>query len=147
MSVGVGRIVGEACHFIDLARFLCASPIAHVRSTALRGHADTASITLEHADGSISTLLYVSTGHARFAKERIEIFGGGRIVAIDNFRRLHAHGWPLRSGDISLRQDKGHFEMMRVFVEAVRSGGPAPIAFEELAEVMTATFDAAGLPS
>jgi predicted dehydrogenase len=144
-AVGAGRIIGEACHFIDLARHLCGSPIVRVRSTTLRGHADTASITLEHEDGSIATILYVSTGHPRFPKERIEVFAGGRIVAIDNWRRLHAHGWPFRAGDISLRQDKGQAEMMRVLVEAVRAGGPAPIPFDEVVEVMSATLDAAGL--
>ena len=143
-AVGGGRIIGEACHFIDLARFLCNSPIAGVRATTLEGHADTSSITLSHVDGSVSTLVYVSTGHPRFPKERIEVFGGGRIVAIDNFRRLHAHGWPLRAGDISLRQDKGQREMVRVFLESLRSGR-APIPFEELDEVMTATLDAAAV--
>jgi len=144
-TAGAGRIVGEACHFVDLARFLCGTPIVAVRSSTLRGHADTSSMTLEHDDGSISTIVYVSTGHARFPKERIEVFAGGRIVAIDNFRRLHAYGWPLRSGALSLRQDKGQREMMRTFVEAIRTGGPAPIPFDEIAEVMTATFDAAGV--
>ncbi|CAN5769211.1 bi-domain-containing oxidoreductase [soil metagenome] len=147
LDIGAGRIVGEACHFIDLARFLCGSPIIRTRSTTLRGHADTASITLEHEDGSVSTILYVSTGHPRFPKERIEVFAGGRIIAIDNFRRLHAHGWTFRSGDISLRQDKGHAEMVRTFLDAVRAGGPAPIPFDEIAEVMTATFDAADVSS
>jgi predicted dehydrogenase len=143
-SVGAGRIVGEACHFIDLARHLC-GPIAGVRASTLRDRADTASITLEHQDGSISTILYISTGHPRFPKERLEVFAGGRVVAIDNYRRLHAHGWGLRAGDLALRQDKGHRGMMRAFVEAVRAGGPAPVGFDELAEVMTATFDAAGV--
>ncbi len=142
---GGGRIVGEACHYVDLARFLCGSRIAVVRASVLGAQADTSSITLEHDNGSISTILYVSTGHARFPKERIEVFAGGRIVAIDNFRRLHAHGWPLRAGDLSLRPDKGHAAMMRAFVDAVRNGGPAPIPFEEIVEVTNATFDAAGV--
>jgi predicted dehydrogenase/threonine dehydrogenase-like Zn-dependent dehydrogenase len=144
-TAGAGRIIGEACHFVDLARSLVGAPFVGVRSSTLRGHADTSSMTLEHDDGSISTIVYVSTGNARFPKERIEVFAGGRIVAIDNFRRLHAHGWPLRSGALSLRQDKGQRDMMKAFVDAVRSGGPAPIAFDEIAEVMTATFDAAGI--
>ncbi|MBZ0232806.1 MAG: bi-domain-containing oxidoreductase [Deltaproteobacteria bacterium] len=144
-NVGGGRIVGEACHFVDLARFLAGAAIVDVRASALGGHPDTSSITLAMADGSIATIAYVSTGHPRFGKERIEVFAGGRIVAIDNFRRLHAHGWPFRAGDLSLRQDKGHREMVRVVVDAVRNGGPAPIPFEELAEVMDATFSAAGV--
>jgi predicted dehydrogenase/NADPH:quinone reductase-like Zn-dependent oxidoreductase len=144
-GVGGGRIVGEACHFVDLARFLVGSPITRVHGLGLGGHDDTRAITLEMADGSIASIMYVSTGHARFGKERIEVFAGGRIVAIDNFRRLHAHGWPMRSGDLSLRQDKGHREMVSVVVDAVRSGGPAPIPFDELAEVMDATFTAAGV--
>lgn len=144
-AVGGGRIVGEACHFVDLARFLVGSPIVRVHAAGLGGHSDTRSITMEMSDGSIASINYISTGHARFGKERIEVFAGGRIVAIDNFRRLHAHGWPLRAGDLSLRQDKGHREMVRVVVDAVRNGGPAPIPFDELAEVMEATFTAAGV--
>lgn len=144
-SQGAGRIVGEACHFIDLARFLAASPIVRVVRQTLRGHPDTATVVLEHGDGSSSTIHYISTGHARFPKERIEIFAGGRILSIENFRRLTAFGWPIGTGDLALRQDKGHREMMRVFVDAVRRGGPAPIPFDEIAEVTAATFDAAGV--
>ncbi len=144
-SVGAGRIVGEACHFVDLARFLGDAPLAAVRASTLGGHADTASITLELADGSLATILYVSTGHARFGKERLEVFAGGRVIQIDNYRRLHAHGWPLRAGAIALRQDKGHRGMVRAMIDAVRNGGPAPIPFEQLAEVMEATFTAAGV--
>ncbi len=144
-AVGAGRIIGEACHFVDLARFLSGAPISAVRASTLRDHADTASIVLEHADGSLSTILYVSTGHPRFPKERLEVFAGGRVIAIENFRRLRAHGWPLRSGGLSLRQDKGHRGMLQAFVDAVRTGGPPPIPFDEIAEVMTATFDAAGV--
>jgi predicted dehydrogenase/NADPH:quinone reductase-like Zn-dependent oxidoreductase len=142
--VGAGRIIGEACHFIDLARFLC-GPFMDVRATPLRGHTDTTSITISHQDGSISTIIYVATGHPRFPKERIEVFAGGRIVAIDNFRRLHAHGWPLRAGAFAVRQDKGQRDMMQAFVDAVRAGGPAPVAFDEIEEVTNATFTAAGM--
>jgi predicted dehydrogenase/threonine dehydrogenase-like Zn-dependent dehydrogenase len=144
-SSGAGRIVGEACHFIDLARFLVGHPITGTQHSTLRDHADTCSVTLEHADGSISTVIYIATGHPRFPKERIEIFAGGRTVTVDNFRRLHAYGWPLRAGAISVRQDKGQREMMRTFVASIRSGGPPPIEFAEIVEVMTATFDAAGV--
>jgi predicted dehydrogenase len=69
-ETGGGRIIGEACHFIDLARHLCGAPITQVRSSTLRGHGDTASIALEFGDGSIATVHYVSTGNARFPKER-----------------------------------------------------------------------------
>ncbi len=144
-SVGGGRIVGEACHFVDLVRHLGAAPIMRVHAAALGGHTDTRVITIELADGSIGSITYVSTGHPRFGKERIEIFAGGRIVAIDNFRRMHAHGWPLRAGAMSLRQDKGHRDMVRTFLDAVRNGGPEPIAFDEIVEVMEATFSAAGV--
>jgi predicted dehydrogenase len=146
-DVGAGRIVGEACHFVDLARFLAGSKIIATRASSVRNHEDTRSITLEHEDGSVSTILYISTGHPRFPKERIEVFASGRIVAIDNYRRLHAHGWSLRSGAISLRQDKGQTDMMKAFLAALREGGPAPIPFDELVETMTATFDAAGVTS
>jgi predicted dehydrogenase len=147
-EAGGGRIIGEACHFIDLARFLVGSPIEAVQSTFLgqpgpTTPADTAVITLRFADGSIATVNYLANGSKKFPKERVEVFSGGRVLVNDNFRTLRPYGWP---GVRTLRlrsQDKGHAAGMAAFLEAVRAGGPSPIPVQELLEVSEATLRAA----
>lgn len=148
LAAGGGRIIGEACHFIDLARYLVGHPIEEVRSV-LMGAAgrsaplDTAAITLRFADGSIANVNYFANGSKKFPKERVEVFSGGRVLVNDNFRTMRAYGWP---GVRTMRlrsQDKGHAAGMAAFLEAVRGGGPAPIPVDELLEVTEATLRAA----
>ncbi len=146
-AVGGGRIVGEACHLIDLARFLVGAPITGVSTTTLDqpGPHDTATISLTFGDGSIATVNYFANGSKRYPKERVEVFGGGRVLVNDNFRTLRAHGWP---GVRTMRlrsQDKGHAAGMAAFLAAVRSGGPAPIPLDEVLEVSEVSLRAAGL--
>lgn len=145
-DVGGGRIIGEGCHFIDLLRFLVGVPITTIRTSALDVHrvgkrADSVTCTLSFADGSMGTVHYVSTGHKSFPKERLEVFCAGRILQLDNFRSLRGYGWPGFSKMNLWRQDKGQAACASAFVEALRSGRPSPIPFEELVEVTHATFD------
>jgi predicted dehydrogenase len=143
---GGGRIVGEACHFIDLLRHLAGAPIATHHVSAIRGGAgpaDRVSFTLTFADGSIGTVHYLSNGHRSFPKERLEVFAAGRVLELDNFRRLRGYGWPGFSRMNLWRQDKGQDACARAFVEAVRAGGPAPIPLEEVLEVARVTIDVA----
>jgi len=148
-SAGGGRIVGEACHFIDLLRFLANSPIEGLHATAMRPAAglaivdDKASITLNFADGSMGTILYLANGHRSFPKERIEVFAAGRVLQLDNFRRLSGFGWPGFRRASALRQNKGQRECAAAFVNAVARNGPAPIPIEELLEVSRAAVGAA----
>lgn len=147
VASGGGRIVGEACHLVDLARFLVGSPIAHVKTTVLAssGPVDTATISLGFEDGSIATVNYFANGSKRYPKERVEVFSSGRVLVNDNFRTLKAYGWP---GVRTMRlrgQDKGHHACMAAFIAAVRSGGPAPIAFDEIVEVSDVALRAAGI--
>ena len=145
-STGGGRIVGEACHFVDLARHLVGQPITAVTSTFLDSASrDSATIVLTFADGSTATIAYLATGSKRFPKERVEVFAAGRVLANDNFRTLRAYGWPGVRTMRLRRQDKGHAAGVAAFIDAVRIGGPAPIAFAEIVEVSRATLDAAGL--
>jgi predicted dehydrogenase len=144
-EIGGGRIVGEACHFIDLLRFLAGEPIVEWRrmdmTTATR---DTVSLQLGFADGSIGTVHYFANGPKSFPKERLEVFAGGRALQLDNFRRLTGFGWP-GFGKMNLwRQDKGQKACAAAFVRAVESGGPAPIPLDELLEVARVTIEAAG---
>lgn len=138
---GGGRIVGEACHFVDLLRFLAGSPILEAKVTAI-GKVDgvvvgddKVSFTLSFADGSFGTVHYLANGHKAFPKERIEAFCGGRILQLDNFRSLRAWGWPGMRSRRTWRQDKGQHACAQLFLDAVRNGGAAPIPYEELAEV------------
>jgi len=148
LDVGGGRIIGEACHFIDLLRFLVAHPVVDLRVSALPAMPgapqvrDNVSITLTFADGSIGTVHYVACGHKAFPKERLEVFCAGRVLQLDNFRRLWAFGWSGFSGSRLWRQDKGNQACAAAFIDAVRSGRSSPIPFEELVEVADLTFRA-----
>ncbi|VFN00637.1 MAG: Predicted dehydrogenase, partial [Candidatus Kentron sp. G] len=94
-AVGGGRIVGEACHFIDLARFLAGASITGWRGLAMESATgDTVSLQLAFADGSIGAIQYFANGSRSFPKERLEVFAAGRVLQLDNFRRLTGYGWP-----------------------------------------------------
>lgn len=145
-EIGGGRIIGEACHFIDLLRFLAGSPIvAHSRSAMDSSTGDTVSLQLGFADGSIGTIHYFSNGCKAFPKERLEVFAAGRVLQLDNFRKLQGFSWP-GFGKMNLwRQDKGQSACAKMFVEAVRQGGAAPIPFEEIVEASRVSILLAGL--
>jgi predicted dehydrogenase/threonine dehydrogenase-like Zn-dependent dehydrogenase len=138
-AVGGGRIVGEACHFIDLARFFAGSPIVELsaRAALSRGQPvdDVSALTLGFADGSIATIHYLANGHRGFPKERVELFFDGKVIRIDNFRSLEAWGVPGIATRLPRSQDKGHAALAAAFLAAVRSAGEPPIALEELLEV------------
>jgi len=146
-AIGGGRILGEACHFIDLLHFLAGeSPI--VKVAGLRhgqsdetNSGDTVSITLRFADGSLGQVNYFANGARRYPKERLEVFVEGRVLRMDNFRRLECYGFRGR-GKRSWKQDKGHDQEFRAFVEAVRSGAESPIRFESIVGTTKATLAA-----
>lgn len=146
-DVGGGRIVGEACHFIDLLRFLAASPIVNHQVAVLRTDVsraaipDTVTISLSFADGSIGTIHYFSNGHRALAKERLEIFARGRTLFLDNFRRLEGHGWAGFRKMNLWRQDKGHQACAAAFVRSIELGGEPPIEFKQLIEVSRVTLE------
>ena len=137
---GGGRIVGEACHFIDLCRFLAGAPIRDLRVAVARDAQgrpvdDVAHLSVEFRDGSTAVVHYLASGARAFPKERIECFWDGRTVAIDNWRRLRRFGvggplWERPRG-----MDKGHADELRAWAAAVRAGGPPPIPLDELFEV------------
>jgi len=142
---GGGRIIGEACHFIDLLRFLTGYPITG--SVARRTGGENAGsgdpsvcITLSFADGSLGTIHYLTGGHASFPKERVEVFCGGGVLQLDNFRRLRAYGWPRTGSKRLWRQDKGQFACAAATVRAIKAGGESPIPLDEILEVSRATI-------
>jgi predicted dehydrogenase len=143
-AVGGGRLIGEACHFIDLLRHLVGAEITEIgRQTLSARTDDTFTLQLGFADGSIGTVHYFANGSKRFPKERLEVFAGGRILQLDNFRRLRGYGWPGFTGQRLWRQDKGQQACAAAFLEAVRSGGPAPIPWPEIDEVARVTLELA----
>jgi predicted dehydrogenase/threonine dehydrogenase-like Zn-dependent dehydrogenase len=146
-AVGGGRIIGEACHFIDLARHLTLSPIVGCDAVGFDSRAgdptpeDKASLTLRFADGSFATILYLANGASSFPKERIEVFVGGRIIQIDNFRRMRLFGWPGGKSMNLWRQDKGQSACAAAFLGAIRGERTAPIPVDQLIEVARATIE------
>ncbi len=140
-DVGGGRIVGEACHFIDYLSYLAGSEVVDVTAagTGVATH-DTASILLKFADGCVGQVNYFANGHKLFAKERIEAFFDGDICRIDNFRKLEVFGEG--RGKRLWRQDKGHKAEFSSFVRAVAEGLSPPIPFSSIVNVMEAVFKA-----
>jgi predicted dehydrogenase len=148
-DVGGGRIVGEACHFIDLIRHVVGSPIRRWQVMSIGGGAGTAvtedksTITFVFEDGSIGTVHYLANGHKGFPKERLEVFCGGKILQLDNFRKLRGWGWKgFRTASL-LRQDKGQNACAKAFVDAIRNGDTSPIPVAEIMEVSRVTIEVA----
>jgi predicted dehydrogenase len=136
MEVGGGRIIGEGCHFIDLLRFLAGSPIDGFAVQKMESpKSDTVTILLRFADGSAGTVHYFANGSKAFPKERLEVFAAGRVLQLDNFRKLAGFGWPGFSKMNLWRQDKGQKPCAQAFVDAVAQGRAAPIPFGEVVEV------------
>jgi len=140
---GGGRILGEVCHFVDLARFLIGSPIASVLAegaAAAAGPCDDVSATIRFADGSLATIAYTALGDTIVGKERIEAYGGGAVITIDNFRAMTiAEGGKLHAGG-RRGQDKGFAQSLGAFVRAVTDGGRPAIDEAELIETSLATL-------
>jgi predicted dehydrogenase len=135
-TVGGGRLIGEGCHFIDLLRFLAGVPIQSFNVARMAAATnDTVSIVLTFADGSLGTILYLAYGSKAFPKERLEVFTAGRVLQLDNFRRLIGFGWPGFAKMNLWRQDKGQVACAKAFVDAVKNGGTSPIPLTELIEV------------
>lgn len=148
-DVGGGRIIGEACHYIDLMRFLAGAEIVSVQARRMGDTdaeaitEDKAAITLGFADGSFGTIHYLANGGNSFPKERIEVFASGGTLQLDNFLKLKGFNWPGFSRQNLMRQDKGQTACAAAFIEAIKTGGPAPIPPAELFEVARVTLDVA----
>ena len=138
---GGGRIVGEACHFVDLCTFLVGAPPVRVFAQALGRDPeldDSLVAQLRFADGSSATLHYLASASGELPKERFEVSGAGRTALCDNFRhtRILGGGKGLRT----VNQDKGQATAVREVLAAVREGRPSPFGLEEIGAVSRATF-------
>lgn len=145
-KVGGGRLLGEVCHFIDLAAFLAGAPATSVHTTGLGAGdpdaplQDNLAIALRFENGSLASIVYTAKGTPEAGKERVEVFAGGGAGVIDDFRR--ADVWGPEHRRWKGRQDKGHRAEVGAFLETLRSGASSPIPLGELETTTLATLRA-----
>jgi len=153
-QIGGGRIIGEACHFVDFITFLVSAAPISVTAHALPDNGavlsvskgkyreDNVSMTFTFPDGSIGVVDYLANGDKSFSKERVEVFCGGKVVVLDDFVSLQM----IEDGkkkEIKGAQDKGWLNEWKAFTKCIREGGKPPIPYEQLIGVMRSTFAAA----
>jgi predicted dehydrogenase/threonine dehydrogenase-like Zn-dependent dehydrogenase len=149
INVGGGRIIGEACHFIDLMRYLADSEIVSLQALKMGENdylqitEDKAAIMLGFADGSFGTINYLANGASNFPKERIEVFTACGTLQLDNFVKLKGFGWKGFNKLNLWKQNKGQKECAAAFIKSIKDGAPAPISADELFEVAKVTIDIA----
>lgn len=145
MEIGGGRIIGEACHYLDLLVYLTDSLIEAVCMNALgpnpRKNADNASLLLRFANGSNGVVNYFANGHKAYSKERVEVYSQGRIAIMDNFRKTEAYGFSGFKG-LKTSIDKGHETQFKLLTARLLHGGEALIPFYEIENVTLASFAA-----
>lgn len=148
-ALGGGRIVGEACHFIDLAKFLAGSPVSDMKVSSMGAEAgasplpDRVTMLLTFENGSVAVVNYLSNGPKGLPKERIEAIAGGRALQLDNFLRLTGVGWPGFSKMKLWKQDKGNASCINAFVSAIEAGAASPVSLEETLESSRLAIQAA----
>ena len=144
-KVGGGRIVGEACHYIDLCSFLAGSQVRAVCMNALGTHpeetTDNASILLKYENGTNAVINYFANGSKAYAKERVEVFQQERTLVLDNWRVLRGYGFKGFS-KAKMRQDKGHHRQFQLLVDSLKKGGKPIIEFESIYNTTKASFAA-----
>jgi predicted dehydrogenase len=133
---GGGRILGEVCHFIDFIQFLTGSLPSRVYAEALgsggNGGGDNLMVTLKMTDGALGSISYLSSGDRRYPKERVEVFGGGAVGVIENFKEASfIRGGRVRRAKKWFRADRGHRAEMETLAGSIIENGPAPVRFEE----------------
>ncbi|ABC78477.1 bi-domain-containing oxidoreductase [Syntrophus aciditrophicus] len=145
MEIGGGRIIGEACHYLDLLVYLTGSLIEGVCMNALgpnpKENTDNASLLLRFANGSNGVINYFANGHKAYSKERVEVYSQGRIAIMDNFRKTEAYGFSGFKG-LKTSIDKGHETQFKLLTDRLNHGGEALIPFSEIENVTLASFAA-----
>lgn len=144
-ETGGGRLIGEGCHFIDFLCFLTGEIPEKVQVTCLpdigKYHQDNLFILITFPDGSLGTINYLSNGNRNFGKEYIEVFCGGKIGILDDFRTLTlSDGHSKKSIRSRMRQDKGHSAAWAAFTNAIKTGSREPISYNEIIQVSYATL-------
>jgi predicted dehydrogenase len=136
--LGGGRLIGEGCHFLDLARFLVGRTImsAGWSQTA----SDTATLQMEFEDKSQASVHYFSNGSRNYPKECVQVFVDGKILELNNWRKLRGYGWKGFKHLNLWRQDKGNAACVESCLAAVRNRSESPIPFEDIMEVSRRTL-------
>lgn len=140
-EIGGGRIIGEACHFVDLLRYLVGYKIINFNaikigdSPGIDSPNDKVSITLSFEDGSIATIHYLANGGQVFAKERVEVFCNGAVLQLNNFRELKGFGWNNFRKKTTFTQEKGQTQCVENYVMSIKNGEESPIPLSEILEV------------
>jgi polar amino acid transport system substrate-binding protein len=145
MEIGGGRIIGEACHFIDFMTYMCSSLPTRVYASAMADPQhlnDVVNINLEFENGSIGTISYFSNGSKSLDKEYVEVCRGGVTGILRDFREVEIYGAGKPSRKKLLNQDKGQKPMVEAFIQAILKGEQAPIPFNELKAITKATLGA-----
>ncbi|MBL4702915.1 MAG: Gfo/Idh/MocA family oxidoreductase [Flavobacteriales bacterium] len=140
-KVGGGRILGEACHFIDLCYFLAGSPIKSISAKKLdngQDLQDTAVIIINFENGSVASVNYFSNGNKGISKEKIEVFSNGVAIVIDDFKSMEVYG--AKTTTRKAKQDKGHAKELELFVNSLKEGKAFPISFEDSVISSKGTF-------
>ncbi len=145
MEVGGGRIIGEACHYIDLCTYLSGSEVVSVCMNGMgenpQENTDNASILLKYKNGTNAVINYFANGSKAYSKERIEVFSQERTMIMDNWRKLSAYGFKGLSKSSS-KQDKGHYNQFDELITQQQKGGEAIIPFDEIVNTTKASFAA-----
>lgn len=145
MKIGGGRIIGEACHFMDLITFLTGSKIKAVCMNAMGTNpienTDNASILLKYENGSTGVINYFANGSKEYSKERLEVYSQNRTLVMDNFRSTTGYGFKGFS-KLKTALDKGHKNQFKLLIDRVKSGGQPLIPFDELVNTTLASFAA-----
>ena len=145
MEIGGGRIIGEACHYIDLCSYLTGSKVISVCMNSMGSNpeenTDNASILLKYENGSNAVINYFSNGSKSYSKERVEVYSQERTLVMDNWRRLKGYGFKGFSGAKS-GQDKGHSNQFQELITQQKNGGEPIIPFDEIINTTRASFAA-----
>jgi predicted dehydrogenase/threonine dehydrogenase-like Zn-dependent dehydrogenase len=143
---GGGRIIGEACHFIDLMVFLAGCKVVSVSAVQMGGQMpireDKMSMLLSFEDGSVGTVNYFGNGNKAYPKETLEVYSEGRILKLNNFKSVIGYGFRGFSRFRTWQIDKGHGAEVAAFVSLVEKGGKPLIPFTEIVNVTLASFAA-----
>ncbi|MDB4093363.1 bi-domain-containing oxidoreductase [Flavobacteriaceae bacterium] len=145
MEIGGGRIIGEACHYIDLCTYLTDSKVVSVCMNSMginpQENTDNASILLKYENGSNAVINYFANGSKSYSKERVEVFSQERTLVMDNWRSLKGYGFKGFSSSKS-GQDKGHFNQFKALLNQQKNGGSSIIPFSEIVNTTRASFAA-----
>lgn len=145
MEIGGGRIIGEACHFVDLCSYLACSNVVSVCMNALGVNpdesTDNASIILKYENGSNAVINYFANGSKSYAKERVEVFSQERVFIIDNWRKLEGFGVQGFS-KMSGKMNKGQRNQFQLLAAQLQNGGDALIPFDSIVNTTKATLAA-----